>query len=65
MKKEKNIYDILERLRELKLERESHIDGDICPVYSPPQKCVESRCIWFDVRDRECWVLNPKPEIPG
>ncbi|MFH1787839.1 MAG: hypothetical protein ABH834_00470 [Candidatus Altiarchaeota archaeon] len=56
------IFDELERLHKLKVEREFSKPAKICTVYSPVQDCVGSKCIWFDVSDMSCWVLNPKPK---
>ena len=64
MKKHKRheVYDILERMHKLKVERENIIGSDVCPIYSPPQKCVRVKCLWFDTSDMKCWITNPKPK---
>ena len=56
------IFDDLEKLNRLKVERQRVLPGRICPIYTPAQDCVGSKCLWFDLSDMECWILNPKPK---
>lgn len=61
-KKPNNIFEDLDKLARLKTERPRGGEGKVCPIYSPPQMCVSSKCLWYDLSDMSCWVLNPKPK---
>jgi len=69
-KKEKGgnrVYNILNRIQEFKQLGGRTDYARICPIYSPPQKCVKGECVWWDENSQKCWVLNPRPlrEKPG
>lgn len=65
MKKSNNkrheVYDVLDRLDQFK-QAQANEKSNLCPVYSPPQACVGARCIWYDAKQHQCWVLNPRPQ---
>ena len=59
--KGRSIYGILQHLHRFKQGSWDDEPAEICPVYSPPQKCVKGECVWYSITDRQCWVLHPKP----
>ncbi|MFH1834757.1 MAG: hypothetical protein ABH851_01060 [Methanobacteriota archaeon] len=63
MKKARHkIFDDLDKLQRLKIDKERGLPGKMCTVYTPIKECVGGKCIWYDTGDGSCWVLNPKPK---
>jgi len=57
-----DIFEDLDRLHRINALRRLGEPGETCPIYSPSQPCVRSKCLWFDATDMTCWVLSPKPK---
>lgn len=58
---EKTIYSILNRLNDFKQGTRAADHTKTCPIYSPPQNCVKSECVWYNVAQQDCWIQNPRP----
>ena len=61
--KKHKIYDLILDMHKLKTKKEiTRTQKEIkkCPIYSPDQECVGTKCLWYDKIHSECWILNPK-----
>ena len=61
--KKHKIYDLILDIHKFKANKEvieTKKEIKKCPIYSPGQECVGTKCLWYDKINSECWVLNPK-----
>jgi hypothetical protein len=55
----RSIYGFINEVHRFK-QAEWDTEEKDCPVYSPPQKCAKTACLWYSLNDHECWILHPK-----